>query len=78
MKENEADLTSLPNVKVEKIEEITDEIVTIALKKALKFTLGLQAEDGHWPAETSGPLFYTPLLVCFSFFFSFTLIPHPF
>ncbi|KAI5670913.1 hypothetical protein M9H77_11277 [Catharanthus roseus] len=62
LKENGADL-SLPTMRVKRIEEINGEIVTNALRKAVRYTLGIQGQDGHWPCEMAGPLFYTPLLV---------------
>ena len=62
IKENQADL-SLPNIRFERIEGITGEMVTSALRKAVRFTSAVQAQDGHWPAEMSGPLFYLPPLV---------------
>nr|XP_027083864.1 beta-amyrin synthase-like [Coffea arabica] len=61
IKENQADL-SLPNIRFERIEGITSEMVTSALRKAVRFTSAVQAQDGHWPAEMSGPLFYLPPL----------------
>ncbi|XP_063155921.1 lanosterol synthase-like [Candoia aspera] len=39
-----------------------------AVLKAIKFFLGLQAEDGHWPAECSGVLILAPglLIACYA------------
>lgn len=34
-----------------------------ALRCGLRFYSTLQAEDGHWPADYSGPLFLMPGLV---------------
>ncbi|CAH9068568.1 unnamed protein product [Cuscuta europaea] len=50
-------------VKVKDGEEITHETTTIALKRAVQLFSALQASDGHWPAENSGPLFYLPPLI---------------
>ncbi|KAG5569822.1 hypothetical protein H5410_059588 [Solanum commersonii] len=50
-------------VKVEEGEEISHEIATIALRRAVHFFSALQATDGHWPAETAGPLYFLPPLV---------------
>ncbi|WMV59875.1 hypothetical protein MTR67_053260 [Solanum verrucosum] len=50
-------------VKVEEGEEISHEIATIALRRAVHFFSALQATDGHWPAENAGPLFFLPPLV---------------
>ncbi|KAG7945175.1 hypothetical protein I3843_15G139200 [Carya illinoinensis] len=44
-------------------EEITEEAVTITLRRALSSLSSLQAHDGHWPAEFCGPLIYLPPLV---------------
>ncbi|KAG5569833.1 hypothetical protein H5410_059599 [Solanum commersonii] len=50
-------------VKVEEGEEISHEIATVALRRAVNFFSALQATDGHWPAENAGPLFFLPPLV---------------
>ncbi|KAH0709505.1 hypothetical protein KY284_010932 [Solanum tuberosum] len=50
-------------VKLEEGEEISEEIATIALRRSVNFFSALQATDGHWPAENSGPLFFLPPLV---------------
>ncbi|KAG6621483.1 hypothetical protein I3842_Q025200 [Carya illinoinensis] len=53
-----------PPVKLqESTEEITDETVTSSLRSALSSLSSLQAHDGHWPAEFTGPLFFLPPLV---------------
>lgn len=44
-------------------EDITYEIATTALRRAVHFLSALQASDGHWPAENAGPLFFLPPLV---------------
>ena len=44
-------------------EEITYETTTTAVRRAAHFLSALQASDGHWPAENSGPLFLLPPLV---------------
>ncbi|KAI9185997.1 hypothetical protein LWI28_012872 [Acer negundo] len=54
---------TIPPVKVEDHEEITYETASTALKRAVHFFSALQASDGHWPAETAGPLFFLPPLV---------------
>ncbi|PHT73303.1 Beta-amyrin synthase [Capsicum annuum] len=53
----------IPSVKVEEVEEISHEVATIALRRAVHFFSALQANDGHWPAENAGPLFFLPPLV---------------
>ncbi|KAL9253412.1 Beta-amyrin synthase-like protein [Drosera capensis] len=54
---------TIAQVKLEETEEVTYEAVTITLKRAVRFYSALQASDGHWPAESSGPLFFLPPLV---------------
>ncbi|XVF86363.1 hypothetical protein PTKIN_Ptkin18bG0033700 [Pterospermum kingtungense] len=44
-------------------EEITHEAATAALKRGVHLLSALQASDGHWPAEMTGPMFYFPPLV---------------
>ncbi|KAL3624985.1 myb-like DNA-binding protein bas1 [Castilleja foliolosa] len=44
-------------------EDITYETATTTLRRAAHFFSALQASDGHWPAEITGPLFYLPPLV---------------
>ncbi|KAJ0074529.1 hypothetical protein Patl1_37603 [Pistacia atlantica] len=56
---------TIPQVKVEDGEEITYEIATAALMRAVRLLTALQASDGHWPAVNTGPLFYhTPFVMC--------------
>ncbi|KAF8413574.1 hypothetical protein HHK36_001565 [Tetracentron sinense] len=62
IKENKIDL-SIPLVKLGETEEVTHEAVTRALKKAVRLNSAIQASDGHWPAENTGPLFFVPPLV---------------
>ncbi|KAM6579674.1 hypothetical protein CsatA_003448 [Cannabis sativa] len=50
-------------VKIEDGEEITYEKATASVRKAVQFVAALQADDGHWPAENAGPLFFLPPLV---------------
>ncbi|XVE78772.1 hypothetical protein DITRI_Ditri14bG0004800 [Diplodiscus trichospermus] len=50
-------------VKVEDSQVVTEEAVTITLRRAITFYSSLQAHDGHWPAENAGPLFFLPPLV---------------
>ncbi|RVW62842.1 Germanicol synthase [Vitis vinifera] len=53
---------TIPQVKVGHGEEITYETTTTAVRRAAHFFSALQASDGHWPAENSGPLFLLPPL----------------
>lgn len=49
--------------KVKETEEITEEVVTNTLRRAIGFYSSLQAYDGHWASESAGPLFFLPPLV---------------
>ncbi|KAI5591916.1 hypothetical protein POPTR_004G132500v4 [Populus trichocarpa] len=62
IKENQIDLR-IPPVRLGNGEEISREKVETALRKAVRFTSAIQASDGHWPAEFSGPLFLMPPLI---------------
>lgn len=53
----------LGQVKVKETEDITDNVVTITLKRALNFYSTIQAHDGHWPGDYGGPMFLLPGLV---------------
>ncbi|KAM7459662.1 hypothetical protein LguiA_036656 [Lonicera macranthoides] len=68
IKESRIDLTSTPIVRVGSSEEITDEILQMVLRKAVRLTSSIQAHDGHWPAENAGPLFYTPAFIIVLYF----------
>ncbi|KAG9143884.1 hypothetical protein Leryth_016083 [Lithospermum erythrorhizon] len=54
---------TIPEVKIEEGEEISQEKATSSLRRAVQFFTALQASDGHWPAENAGPLFFLPPLV---------------
>jgi beta-amyrin synthase len=54
---------TIPQLKVEEGDEITYETATATLRRSVHFFSALQASDGHWPAENSGPLFFVPPLV---------------
>ncbi|KAE8651576.1 hypothetical protein Csa_023484 [Cucumis sativus] len=56
---------SIPQEKVEDGEEISYEKASNAMRRGAYFLAAIQASDGHWPSETSGPLFYMcPMLIC--------------
>uniref|UniRef100_A0A803MBX5 Retroviral polymerase SH3-like domain-containing protein n=1 Tax=Chenopodium quinoa TaxID=63459 RepID=A0A803MBX5_CHEQI len=57
---------TIPQVKVDDGEEITHETASTTVKRAARYLTALQAEDGHWPADTAFPQFYIPPLVSFS------------
>ncbi|KAM7259589.1 hypothetical protein ACFE04_015330 [Oxalis oulophora] len=50
-------------VKVGDKEEPNEESVTTTLRRAISFYSSIQAHDGHWPAESAGPLFFLQPLV---------------
>ncbi|XP_075094977.1 lupeol synthase-like isoform X1 [Nicotiana tabacum] len=50
-------------VKLEESENITEEAVKTTLKRSISYYSTIQANDGHWPAESAGPLFFLPPLV---------------
>ncbi|KAI8000239.1 Dammarenediol II synthase [Camellia lanceoleosa] len=51
---------SIPPVRRGKKEEVTYEVATTALRKAVRLNRAIQARDGHWVAENAGPMFFTP------------------
>lgn len=53
----------IPQVKIEDGEKISYEKATSALRRSVHLFSALQASDGHWCAENSGPMFYFPPLV---------------
>nr|GME07754.1 dammarenediol II synthase-like [Ipomoea batatas] len=63
IKESEVDVLSIPPVRLREEEEVNYEAVTTAVRKAVRLNCALQAKDGHWPAQNSGPLFFTPPLM---------------
>ncbi|KAJ9548501.1 LOW QUALITY PROTEIN: hypothetical protein OSB04_021044, partial [Centaurea solstitialis] len=50
-------------VKLEETEAVTNEAVTTTIRRGIGFYSTIQAHDGHWPAESAGPLFFLPPLV---------------
>ncbi|XAR63728.1 Beta-amyrin synthase [Bertholletia excelsa] len=62
LKENNFKQT-IPPVKVGQNEEVTYEAATATMKRAVRFFSAMQAQDGHWPAENAGPLYFLPPLV---------------
>ncbi|KAK1317211.1 Cycloartenol Synthase [Acorus calamus] len=61
-KENHVSL-KLPQVKVDEIEDVTEEAVTTTLRRAVSFYSTIQAHDGHWPGELSGAMFFSPFMI---------------
>ncbi|XP_050384315.1 cycloartenol synthase isoform X2 [Argentina anserina] len=56
-------VTNLPQLKVKDAEEVTEEVVTTTLRRAVNFYSTIQAHDGHWPGDYGGPMFLLPGLV---------------
>ncbi|KAH7564798.1 hypothetical protein JRO89_XS09G0030200 [Xanthoceras sorbifolium] len=54
---------AIPQVKVKGGEEIKYETATTALRRATHFFTALQSNDGHWPAENAGPMYFLPPFV---------------
>ncbi|XP_061362064.1 lupeol synthase [Gastrolobium bilobum] len=52
-----------PAVKVEDAENVTTEALITTIRRAITFYSSIQAHDGHWPAESAGPLFFLQPLV---------------
>nr|QEV81990.1 oxidosqualene cyclase [Scutellaria barbata] len=63
--EDRGEMNSTPKEEDDDDEESSDEkrVVMNALRRAMRFYSTLQAEDGHWPGDYSGPLFLLPALV---------------
>ncbi|GKB88442.1 beta-amyrin synthase [Tanacetum coccineum] len=56
---------TIPQVKIEDGEEISYDKVTATMRRSVHLFAALQADDGHWPAENSGPVFFIqPLVIC--------------
>ena len=53
-----------PAINFKGTQVLTEEAVTTTLRRAIGFYSTIQAHDGHWPAESAGPLFFSPPLVC--------------
>ncbi|XP_076906939.1 shionone synthase-like [Bidens hawaiensis] len=53
----------IPQVKIEDGEEISYDKVTTTLRRSVHLFAALQADDGHWPAENAGPMYFMPPLV---------------
>ncbi|XP_058203414.1 dammarenediol II synthase-like [Rhododendron vialii] len=62
-KENSNIDLSIPPVRLGETEQVNYEAVTTALKKAVRLNCAIQSKDGHWPAENTGPHFFTPPLL---------------
>ncbi|KAH6825430.1 cycloartenol synthase 1 [Perilla frutescens var. hirtella] len=50
-------------IKVKETEEISESATITTLRRGIAYYSTIQAHDGHWPAESAGPLFFLPPLV---------------
>lgn len=50
-------------MRISEDEHMNFEVVSNAVKKAVRLHRAIQAKDGHWPAENAGPMFFTTPLV---------------
>ncbi|KAK4269605.1 hypothetical protein QN277_022741 [Acacia crassicarpa] len=56
---------TIPSVKVENGEKISDEKVGNTVRRGAHYLSAIQSKDGHWPAQIAGPLFFMqPLVFC--------------
>ncbi|XP_024994925.1 shionone synthase-like [Cynara cardunculus var. scolymus] len=56
---------NIAQVKIDDGEEICYDKVTTTLRRSVHLFAALQAEDGHWPAENAGPMYFIqPLVIC--------------
>jgi hypothetical protein len=56
-------MLNIPRLSPQKITDVTEELITTSLKRALYQYSTLQAHDGHWPGDYSGILFIMPIIV---------------
>ncbi|CAH8267145.1 unnamed protein product [Arabidopsis lyrata] len=55
---------NIPRVKID-AEKITYEEANTALRRGIHYMAALQSDDGHWPAENSGCMFFNaPFVIC--------------
>ncbi|EOA23534.1 hypothetical protein CARUB_v10016727mg [Capsella rubella] len=55
----------IPRVIIENAEKITYEDANTALKRGIHYMAALQSDDGHWPAENAGCMFFNaPFVIC--------------
>ncbi|KAM6555120.1 hypothetical protein CsatB_015882 [Cannabis sativa] len=54
---------TIPAVHIEDDEVISHEKITCAIRRSAHYLSALQASDGHWPAENSGPSYFLPPFV---------------
>ncbi|XP_057980689.1 lupeol synthase-like [Malania oleifera] len=52
-----------PAVRLGDTDTVTEEAARTTLRRGISFYSSIQAHDGHWPAESAGPLFFLPPLV---------------
>nr|AHY94897.1 cycloartenol synthase [Astragalus membranaceus] len=52
-----------PAVKLRETDSITEDALITTIRRAINYYSSIQAHDGHWPAESAGPLFFLQPLV---------------
>jgi len=57
----------IPKVEVKDVQDLTEDVVTKTLRRAVSFHSTLQCHDGHWPGDYGGPMFLMPGLVSYVF-----------
>nr|QQR13797.1 oxidosqualene cyclase 6 [Iris tectorum] len=62
-KENPIEISPPPHGRLEEHEEVTEEIVTNSLRRAIGRFSTLQAHDGHWPGDFAGAMIFIPGLI---------------
>ncbi|KAF3553652.1 hypothetical protein F2Q69_00016482 [Brassica cretica] len=61
---------NIPRVVIDDAEKIAYEDAEKALRRGILYMAALQADDGHWPAENSGCMFFIAPFVSYMFYYS--------
>ncbi|XP_010520562.1 PREDICTED: lanosterol synthase isoform X2 [Tarenaya hassleriana] len=63
LREKGKPMEKLPQVRVKEEGAGNEEVVSVALRGALRYYSALQSDDGFWPGDYGGPLFLLPPLI---------------